>query len=515
MPFMFKFVFRKIPEFLLVIIHLNTCGYSQQLTKGPFLVEPGSNSMIIRWETDQQIPTILKYGIVDTLIMEENAVIRGNKSGGYLYEVFLDHLIPGNEYSYQVKNDSFESELQKFKTHSENQQTIRFIAIGDSRSNPEIFKKIASDIRAENPDFIINMGDIVENGGDNDQWNDYYFSVAKDLISKIPLISTLGDHEGDGDDGELFRHYLRIDQSTQKQWFSFDYGNAHFISLDYRHPDSKEMIDWYIQDITSSKAQWNFVYVHRPCYNLGGHRSTWGRESWPDLFSKYKIDIVFAGHSHIYERFYPIRSLKQPDVGPVVYITTGGAGAELYDAKQSTFLAVAESVNHYVSIELSGDTLTAQTIRNDGSLLDKFSIIKVNDYQDEKYISSMRIKEELDNLTMFTRALSTSIEPIPLSYYAGELNIELTSSSNVSIPFTFKLNKESSNSYEMKQFSGMLESNENKKVPIKIYSKTDITISPWGEIKPELILEAIYTDQFGKKIVEGSTIGYWPNDDNY
>ena len=66
------------------------------------------------------------------------------------------------------------------------------------------------------------MGDLVENGGNYDQWNEYYFAVADDLISEIPLVSTLGDHAGDGYDGELVRHYLRTDQSTDKKWFSFD-----------------------------------------------------------------------------------------------------------------------------------------------------------------------------------------------------------------------------------------------------------------------------------------------------
>jgi hypothetical protein len=136
------------------------------------------------------------------------------------------------------------------------------------------------------------------------------------------------------------------------------------------------MISWFKKDIESAGAKWNFVFMHRPCYNLGGHCSAWGRDKWPELFCQYKVDIVYAGHSHQYERFYPIRPRKQPDSHPVTYITTGGAGAGLYDVTQNPYLARAESVNHYMNFEISGDTLRAKAIRNDNTLLDEFSMIK-------------------------------------------------------------------------------------------------------------------------------------------
>lgn len=488
---------------------------SQNIIKSPYLVISGLNSMIIRWETDEKATYIVKYGLDKIMDIEVEAILRGNKNQNYLYEVTFENLEPGKKYYYSVVSDKYYSKIQSLEIPSDSSKVFRFVAMGDSRSNPEIFNKIIQNIEAETPSLIISMGDLVENGGDYDQWNDYYFSIAENLIGEIPLVSTIGDHEGDGDDGELFKHYLRTTQSTEKQWFSFDYGDAHFISLDYRHPDSKEMIDWFVEDISASKANWNFVYMHRPCYNLGGHRSTWGREHWPDLFSQYKIDIVFAGHSHIYERFYPIKSVNLYDSWPVTYITTGGAGAGLYDVTNSKFLAEVESVNHFVSFQLFGDSLKAESIRNDGSLIDKFTIIKENGNIDEKYLSHLIIKEEIDNLTMFTQALSSSIEPIPLNYYPGKIEIEFVSSSDRLMPFTLQLSDKSRDSYAMDPISGILEHGETEQVSLEIFTSTDITISPWGDIRPDLILQVIYTDRFGKKVTEGATIGYWPEEEDY
>lgn len=500
----------RLSKFYFFIFLVYSQGYTQNIIKGPYLVEPGKNSIIIRWETDGQSSGTIKYGLDNNLCKVKKAVSRGEKHGGYLYEARLDSLESGYKYWYQVITDSSVTAIEQFKTYFDGQQVIRFVAMGDSRSYPAIFKKIVDSIESKNPDLIISMGDIVENGGDYNQWHDYYFSVAKNLIDQIPLVSTLGDHEGDGDDGELFRHFLRTNQQTDKQWFSFDYGDAHFISLDYRHPDNQEMIEWFKRDICSANARWNFVYMHRPSYNLGGHRSTWGRKNWPDLFRKYKVDIVFGGHSHIYERFYPIRPQKEYDSWPITYITTGGAGAELYDSKQNEYLAKAESVNHYLYFEIIGDTLTAKVYRNDDSLLDEFSIIKNNEYFDEKYISQVMPQENLDILTMFTGAISTSIESIPINYYAGNVFVELESPVDYTIPFTMQLSENSAEYYKMDDFVGVLDGRENKQIIVKIYSRTNITISQWGEITPELVLKVNYKDKSGDKTVEGGMIGFWP-----
>ena len=245
---------------------------AQHILSDSYLVEPGESSMLIRWEMSGKGDYKIEYGKSKTNIREADLIFRESKHEGFLYEVNLAHLKPGTIYYYRLLNQN-EDNWNSFKTFTRNQDKFTFVAMGDSRSNPDIFKKILDGTVSENPDLIISMGDLVESGGLYDEWHDYYFSVAKDVVCTIPLVSTLGDHEADGDDGELFRYFLRKDEPTDKQWFSFDYGNTHFISLDFRHPNDQEMIDWFINDISSSEKEWNIVYMHRGTYNFGGHRS--------------------------------------------------------------------------------------------------------------------------------------------------------------------------------------------------------------------------------------------------
>lgn len=142
------------------------------------------------------------------------------------------------------------------------------------------------------------------------------------------------------------------------------------------------------------------------CYNLGGHRSAWGREVWPVLFRKYKVDI----------------------------------------------------------------------------------------------------------LTMFTRAISLSLNTLPLEEYPTHPMVELKSSVNYDIPFTIQLAESSASYYKMDTYSGVLQGNEKKQIPLSIYSKSNITISGWGDISPDLRLHMIYQNQSREWRVDGGALEYWPGE---
>jgi hypothetical protein len=356
------------------------------------------------------------------------------------------------------------------------------------------------------------MGDLVEVGGEYEEWNRFFFSVAKNFSGSTPLISTLGDHETEGDDGELFRYFLRKEETVNKQWFSFDYGIAHFISLDYRHADNQEMIDWFIKDITLAGKEWNFVYMHRAAYNFGGHRTDWGRGVWPELFSKYKVDIVFAGHSHLYERFLPVRDKNVKNA--VTYITTGGAGAGLYQSvKNEATVAVTESVNHYVTINIDGNSLACKVTRMDGSKLDEFAIVKNKKGYNKEYESLIISQELLNTITGFNSAISHGIESIPLFQAPAIFELNLQSYTSKPIPFSFQLTDEAAKTYTVESFSDTLQSYQKKELKINVTRYNDMTIHPWGNFDPGLRFKFIYEYKSKTDTIIGKAINYWPKED--
>ena len=490
---------------LLLILGCTLSLSAQVITKGPYLANPQPGSMKIRWELDKESMGQVVYSKDMKLNTSQKAVLLGEAWEHFLYEVSLDNLEADVTYNYQVLSGRKKSEVYKFSAPPSTDAPCNFAISGDSRSKPQIFSKIIEGIVESDPDFIISMGDLVEDGGDYEQWDKYYFGPAQKLIANRPFISTLGDHEGSGDEGKLVEHFLFPELEHEKLWYSFDYGMVHFISLDYRHADSEEMMDWFEADMKNSQGKWNIVFMHRPAYNLGGHRSFWGNPHWPDLFQKHKIDIVFGGHSHIYERFHPVYTADNK-AWAITYITTGGSGASLYESVQHPVLEYAQSVNHYADVHLDAHTLNLRTYEIEGRLMDSLIIVKNPDgSQSQDYLKSASPRDEMDILGLFAGPISWALEYPPLPERPAYKRFTLNSGQlSNAIEFEFRLSDDSLENYIMEPFSGVLEPGVDYEVVLKIRrTKGGVKVSPWGDIDPPFRIEAVYK----QGAISGVTLG--------
>lgn len=487
---------------------------AQTITKGPYLLMPTQTAVTIRFELDTLLNGQVLYGTGQRLGSRQTAQLRGEKKGFYLYQAELSHLKPGSRYFYRVRVKDCQSDIATFKTAPTADQPVRFVVMGDSRSHPDVFRKILRQVELMKPDFIISMGDLVEDGGDFRQWTDYYFAPAAQVINHIPLISTLGDHEGDGDRGELFRHFLLTTEDVDSQWFAFRYGNTHFVSLDYRHPSDKKMIGWYRQEMTPDKARWKFVFMHRPCFNLGGHRSYWGQPRWPKLFRVTRVDMVFAGHSHQYERFFPMRPAGQPDSRPVTYVTTGGAGAGLYEINPHPDVEKSAVVHHFIYIRVHRDTLQYTVYDTSGSEIDHLKILKKQGRYAADYLKTVQAQEKVDLMAMFARAISNSLGQVPQSARPAFYELQLRPVAGENVSFEISLTEESGTAYRMEPFHGTLSGKQELRKLLPIFSKNKVQVGKWGDMKPELRLRAKFKSSFGEKELTGGAIEYWPEEEN-
>ncbi len=490
--------------FLVLAISLS----AQTMTKGPYLADPEPGHIKIRWEVDKAASGRVYYGQKTKLKSSVKATLLGEEADHFLYEAELNDLVPGTQYGYQVKIGRKKGDRFKFVVPPDSDAPCNFAISGDSRSQPQIFTKIIEGIAHSNPDFIISMGDLVENGGNYEQWDKFYFGPAKDLISNRPFISTLGDHEGSGDEGELVEHFLFPELEHEELWYSFDYGMVHFVSLDYRHPDSEKMMSWFEEDMATSDAKWNIVFMHRPTYNLGGHRSFWGNPHWPDLFQKHKIDVVFSGHSHIYERFHPVYTAGNED-WPITYITTGGSGASLYEAVQNPVLAYSQSVNHYADVQLDAENFILRTYEINGTLIDSLLIGKNDDgSMGDTYLESAGLRDELDIMGVFAGPISWSIESPPLPSRPAYKKFGLNAGPITQpVEFELRLSDESLEKYSMDPFTGVLKPGEELEIELKIRGTGGVCINPWGAIDPPFRIEAHYKQGEIEGAVLGKEIG--------
>ncbi len=334
-----------------------------------------STTITVVWQTPADAGTYVEYGITPSY---GNSVSGSSWSGGsgVLHVVEITGLVPNTTYHYRCGSTSAWSTDRTFTTGLEkgNESCFKFAAWGDSRSDSERRKEVSAAVLASNPRFSLFTGDLVDDGSVQSYW-DSWFTDMEPTIANTSFMPSIGNHENNA-----WNYYEQFVLPNNEQWYSFDYGNAHFICLstETAYTFGSAQHTWLESDLKSTEAKWKFVFFHRPPYSSGSHGndSTIISALCP-LFEMYHVDMVLLGHDHDYERTYSLRNsaVVNDSIG-TTYVVTGGAGAPLYPVGSSYFTAKSDSVYHFCEIIVNGDVLTYSAKLRDGSAFDNLTIDK-------------------------------------------------------------------------------------------------------------------------------------------
>ena len=141
-----------------------------------------------------------------------------------------------------------------------------------------------------------------------------------------------------------------------------------------------------LTDAARRKGLWIVFALHEPALTTAWYKEK--RQTVLKQINALGPDLVFAGNQHSYERFYPMGIPQEDGSLPVVkqskykkgagtmHVVSGGGGATFkpfadqqgksqHTAPEPVFDALAKRalMFHYVSLEISHDTLTAKTLR--------------------------------------------------------------------------------------------------------------------------------------------------------
>jgi len=109
--------------------------------------------------------------------------------------------------------------------------------------------------------------------------------------------------------------------------------------------------------------------LHRSPYGSSSHGGDEKvREDLEPVFTRHGVDLVFAGHDHVYERTVPIKG--------VTYVVSGGGGKRLYPVGKSARTACSRSAHHAVLVRLDGGRLSLEAVEPDGTVFDRFDPIE-------------------------------------------------------------------------------------------------------------------------------------------
>ena len=321
----------------------------------------------------------------------------------YIHTAAVSDLKPGTAYEYRVGAGDKRSDWQSF--HTAQGHDFKALIFPDSQSSDySVWAATAQPAWQRNQDaqFFINMGDLVDNGQDHYQWN-AWFDVVGDMIARIPVVPLLGNHETYDKDWkvrmpEAYLHLFalpRIDREKyQNQFYSFDYGDVHFVVLntqsqelaDFEPSLDEDEVAWFKEDMAKTTKKWKIVLMHKDPLQYGFANRPQPREEgfspegrlWMPLFDQYGVDAVLSAHLHTYRDRGHIRNFQRDESGPL-YLITGVAGNVQYPGlwKQHSldeYVAPQPETDNYMTLEASEDSLTFRSFLPDGQLLEEKSI---------------------------------------------------------------------------------------------------------------------------------------------
>ena len=248
-----------------------------------------------------------------------------------------------------------------------------FVAYGDTRSNPVAHAAVVKEIVSLRPEFVIQSGDLVSDGGNPRQWAEFDQIEQPLHDAHIAYYPARGNHD-------LGKYYpLRVTEpfdsgdTVHKLYYAFTRRRSRFIAVDSMQaydPDS-EQYRWLALEL--AKAQHacinTFVFFHEAPFSVGPHGSTPEAQRYlHPLFVKYKVRAVFCGHDHLYYR--TVRD-------GVPYLVTGGGGAPLYDPVNKQIAIPGDvyvKAYHAIRLVVDGPRVTGTVFTPDGAVIDRFTL---------------------------------------------------------------------------------------------------------------------------------------------
>lgn len=314
------------------------------ILRGPYLQSATPTSMVVRWRTDATEGSVVSYGT------ERNALTKSVKAEGISTEhiVQLKGLQPNTKYFYAVgaaalpppdpkkvagEDAPSRAQINSFITPPAvgPAQASRFWVLGDPGTKNavqtavrDVYYKFNGDRRT---DAILLLGDNAYPDGTDADYQKAIFDMYPTILKTTPLWSCLGNHDGKSANSitqsgvyyDIFTFPAQAQaggvMSGTEAYYSFDYANVHFISLDShdsdRSPDGP-MMQWLKADLAATQRDWIIAFFHHPTYTKGTHDSDKDSDSagrmndmraiFLPVLEKGGVDLILTGHSHVYER---------------------------------------------------------------------------------------------------------------------------------------------------------------------------------------------------------------------
>jgi 3',5'-cyclic AMP phosphodiesterase CpdA len=424
---------------------------------------PGQRLVSLVWQTtdaDHDYTLVLKQGSrgLKSVIDFRTVKLEGIP-GHRVYSGSVADYAAGAKVSYTLKSGDAVLASGDFTAPKSDRQDYTFAVFGDFGEGNPAECKVSYQTSLKKPDLVVLTGDMVYGSGRASEYRTNFFpqflseisspKSGSNLFGNSLIVGVPGNHDildrnvertadlqayfyywreplngplekGDPSSPVLKGPDERIKAITDAAGpnyprmanFSFDYGNAHWTCIDangYVNWNDPKLRAWLKADLASaSKKTWRFVALHQPPFHSSrSHAGEKQIRAVADIFEEGKVDIVFGGHVHNYQRSFPIQVgpkkgaakevLNQNDwpvdtsydgstnTHPkgIIYIVDGAGGAGLYQpeyeqdkSKWLPFQQVYSGDYSSSYVTIKGKTFSLVQINKDGKEIDRFTIQK-------------------------------------------------------------------------------------------------------------------------------------------
>ena len=365
----------------------------------PYLQQLTDTGVIILWTTTTGANPTVRYAPDTSFSTVANGASRHlSELGTQLHRVELAALQPDTTYYYKIYTegqDLLPEEILSFKTApaTGSSTPFTFLAFGDFGRDGSSQKRLRDQMLRDTFSFILTTGDNAYKDGRYDQFDQNVFQIYGDIFKRYAIFPTLGNHDYHENDGAPYLDLFDLPDNAWRpadieRYYSFDYGNAHFVGLDSNTPldeadstASDDMLDWLRNDLSQTTQRWKIVAFHHAAYSTGKHGSDSRVQSMlVPIFEEYGVNLVLNGHDHIYQRSKPLRGGQVTTVeeGGIVYIVSGAGNKASYACEEAEWSAVeycSEPYGLYSRISVNEDSLLLEAIDEEGTAKDSYAIM--------------------------------------------------------------------------------------------------------------------------------------------
>ncbi len=248
----------------------------------------------------------------------------------YSHQAVMSGLAFDTAYAYRVGDPDLGvwSDVGRFTTRKEDVGAFSFVYTSDTQVSTSrettqylYLQNTLTGAFQDDPNaaFIVNGGDVVQYGQYLHQWRNVLNGNKAFLMNNV-MMPVTGNHDAAYSEYlsyEITKHFC-VDYPVENNvlnygfFYSYDYGDAHFVALNTDSLKSSDgiiddvQLEWLKKDLAATDKTWKIVQLHRPLISVRASTQSPSFAQLIGVFNEGGVDLVMQAHEHVFLRSHPI-----------------------------------------------------------------------------------------------------------------------------------------------------------------------------------------------------------------